>query len=191
MIDKSKFWIGITVFQVVFGLVVFAITRQYYMVDLDKVSVAPAIAGQSSPVMPDFATGTSSNKINAATFGQPNIENPAELVRQANDFFAKKQYDRAADAYERLLALDPGNVETYNNLGITLHYLGKSSEALRNLNEGIAVDSTHQRIWLTLGYVNYQVGDFEQAHTALTTARKMSPDNEIGQSAVKMLENLP
>ena len=191
MNSKSKFWIGITVLQVVFGLVVFAITRQYYMVDSDKVSVASATAGQSFPVMPDLATVSSSKKINASTFSQSNIENPAELARQANDLFTNKQYDRAADAYVRLLALDPGNVETYNNLGITLHYLGRSSEALRSLNEGITVDSTHQRIWLTLGYVNSQVGNIEQARTALTTAANMSPGSEVGESAAQMLENLP
>ena len=191
MNSKSKFWIGITVLQVVFGLVVFAITRQYYMVDSDKVSVASATAGQSFPVMPDLATVSSSKKINASTFSQSNIENPAELARQANDLFTNKQYDRAADAYVRLLALDPGNVETYNNLGITLHYLGRSSEALRSLNEGITVDSTHQRIWLTLGYVNSQVGNIEQARSALTTAANMSPGSEVGESAAQMLENLP
>ena len=180
-----------TVFQVVFGLAVFAITRQYYMVDADKISVAPAIAGQSSPAMPGFASVTSSNKINASTFGQSNIESPVELARQANEHFSNRQYDKAANAYERLLALDPGNAETYNNLGITLHYLGKSSEALRNLNEGIAVDSTHQRIWLTLGYVNSQVGNIKQARTALTTAANMNPGSEVGLSAAKMLENLP
>jgi len=191
MHNKPKFWIGITVFQVVFGMAVFGITRQYYMVNLDKVNVAPAIAGQPFQVMPDLGAVTSSNKITASTFGQSNIENPAELARQANNFFSNKQFDRAADAYERLLALDPGNVETYNNLGITLYYLGRSTEALRNLNEGIAVDSTDQRIWLTLGYVSTQVGNIEQARTALTTAANMNLDNEIGKSAAQMLENLP
>jgi tetratricopeptide (TPR) repeat protein len=188
MIGNSKFWVGITIFQVVFGLTVFAITRQYYIDDSDKVS---AISGRSSLVLPGLATINSSNKINASTFGQSKTENPVELARQANEFFSQKQYENAVDAYEQLLALDPRNVETYNNLGITLHYLGKSTEALEKLNEGIALESTHQRIWLTLGYVNGQIGNYEQARTSLTTALKMNPDNEIGQSAVKMLENLP
>jgi len=191
MNSKSKFWIRITLFQVIFGLAVFAITRQYYLADSDKVSIAPAIAGQSFPVMPNLAKDTNSKKINASTFGQSNIENPAELARRADDLFSNKQFDSAVAAYERLLALNPDNVETYNNLGITLHYLGRSSEALRYLNQGIAVDSTHQRIWLTLGYVNSQMGNIEQARSALTTAANMNPDNEVGQSAAQMLGNLP
>jgi Flp pilus assembly protein TadD len=87
--------------------------------------------------------------------------------------------------------LDPNNVDTYNNLGITLHYLGKSNEAILRLNEGVAIDPTYQRIWLTLGFVNRQVGNAEQARAALNTAAKINADNEIGESAIKMLEDLP
>ncbi len=190
MIGKSRFWTGLAIFQVIFGLTVFAITRQYYMLDPDQVNLSSATAGQSSPVMPDL-TRLGSNKINASTFAQSKIESPAELVDQANGYFANRQYNKAAKVYDRLLALEPDNVEIYNNLGITLHYLGKSSEALGYLNEGITLDSTHQRIWLTLGYVSSQVGDIERARTALTTAAKMNPGSEIAQSAEKMLNNLP
>jgi Flp pilus assembly protein TadD len=59
------------------------------------------------------------------------------------------------------------------------------------LNEGIALDSTYQRIWLTLGYVNSQLGQTEQAREALGTAVQMGPDNEIGRSAADMLEQVP
>jgi Flp pilus assembly protein TadD len=55
----------------------------------------------------------------------------------------------------------------------------------------VAVDPTHQRIWLTLGFVYSRVGNTENARTALTTAAKIDADNEIGKSAVKMIENLP
>jgi Flp pilus assembly protein TadD len=82
-------------------------------------------------------------------------------------------------------------VNTYNNLGITLYYLGRSTEALRILNEGVAVDSTYQRIWLTLGFVNSQVGNAEQARQALTTAVQLGADSEVGRTAQEMLGNLP
>jgi Flp pilus assembly protein TadD len=97
----------------------------------------------------------------------------------------------AAELYERLLVLGPNNVETYNNLGITLHYIGRSNEALRRLNEGVAIDPAHQRIWLTLGFVNSQLGNTEQARAALNTAADLNAANEIGKSAIKMLADLP
>jgi tetratricopeptide (TPR) repeat protein len=87
-----------------------------------------------------------STQLNSSTFNQSSVEDPVEVTRQANEYFANKQYYKAADLYERLLVFGPNNVDTYNNLGITLHYLGKSSEAILRLNEGVAIDPTHQRI---------------------------------------------
>ena len=191
MDQKLKFWIPMTLFQVVFGLTIFTITRQYYIQDSDNVSDNTTEIIQPAFVWPDSITETNPALLNSSIFSQSTIENPAEISRQANEYFTKKQYDKAAELYERLLVLAPNNVNTYNNLGITLHYLGRSSEALHWLNEGVAVDQTHQRTWLTLGFVYSQVGDTENARSALATAAKIDADNEIGKSAVKMLENLP
>ena len=191
MDQKLKFWIPMTLFQVVFGLTIFTITRQYYIHDSENVSDNTTEIIQPAFVWPDNITETNPSLLNSSIFSQSAIENPAEISRQANEYFTKKQYDKAAELYERLLVLAPNNVNTYNNLGITLHYLGRSSEALHWLNEGVAVDQTHQRTWLTLGFVYSQVGNTENARSALATAAKIDADNEIGKSAVKMLENLP
>ena len=181
MIRSARFWIMMTVFQVVFGLAIFTITRQYYIHNSDNVSAEPT----------DRITSTNPAQFGLPRSSQPIIEDAALISRQAEEAFANEQYDRAAELYEQLLALSPNNVTAYNNLGITLHYLGRSAEALRKLNEGVAVDPTYQRIWLTLGFVNSQLGDTEQARTALTSAAQMGADNEVGQSALKMLEDLP
>ncbi|UCH40463.1 MAG: tetratricopeptide repeat protein [Gammaproteobacteria bacterium] len=191
MIPNLKFWIPMVVFQIVFGLTIFTITRQYYIQDSDNVGNDSTEIRQPAFVWPDGVTQMDSTQLDSSTFGRSSIEDPAELARQANEFFTKGQYDKAADSYQQLLILRPNNVNTYNNLGITLHYLGRSTEALRRLNEGVAIDPTHQRIWLTLGYVNSQTGSTEKARNALTTAVNIDASNEIGKSAAEMLENLP
>lgn len=179
-----------TVFQITFGLAVFAITRQYYIHDSAKVSTGLPVIREPSLISLDRSRQPNTVQAESPTSSQSTIEDPVAVSRQADELFAKKQYNRAADLYERLLAFHPNNVDTYNNLGLTLHYLGRSTEALRKLNEGVTIDPTHQRIWLTLGFVNGQLGNTEEARTALTTAAQMGADNEIGQSAAKMLENL-
>jgi hypothetical protein len=55
----------------------------------------------------------------------------------------------------------------------------------------VTVDSSYQRIWLTLGFVNSQLGNTGQARLALTTAVQMGADTEVGQSAQEMLSNMP
>jgi len=188
---NANFWISFAVFQVVFGLAVFAITRDYYMQDTVEVGAHSPIVGQSAPVWPNGITETQIARLSSPALSEPAPQDPFEISRRANEYFANRQYDLAADMYEQLLAFSPNDAEIYNNLGLTLHYLGRSTEALGKLNEGVAVDPEHQRIWLTLGYVNSQLGNTEQARAALTTAARIGTDESIRQSALTMLEGLP
>jgi Flp pilus assembly protein TadD len=188
---NAKFWIWLAAFQVFFGLAVFAITRDYYIQHTDNVSVHPSMQIQPASVWSDDITETNIARLTAPALSTSTFQDPAELLRQAEESFGNAQYDRAADLYEQLLAINPNDAEIYNNLGLTLHYLGRSTEALRVLNEGIAVDADHQRSWLTLGYVNSQLGNIEQARTALSTAAQVGNDDSIRRSAMKMLEELP
>ncbi|HLF31259.1 MAG TPA: tetratricopeptide repeat protein [Xanthomonadales bacterium] len=195
MMRNTKFWISMALFQVVFGLVIFALTRQYYTQEQDKVSAGPAVTSQPAPAWPDPAPGptaaTNPTEFMPVFPAEVTMDDPALIARQADDFFASQQYSEAANLYERLLALGFNDVNTYNNLGITLHYLGRSAEALSILDEGVALDSSYQRIWLTLGFVNSQLGNTAQARTALTTAVELNADSDVGRSAAKMLESLP
>jgi len=190
MIRSAKFWIPMLVFQVAFGLTVFAITRQYYLHDTDKVSANPTTIGQPTVQRPERSSENDLEQLISSFPDQSNIKDPVAMSRQADEFFANGQYDRAADLYERLLATGSSDVNTYNNLGITLHYLGRSTEAIYILNEGVAVDPTYPRIWLTLGFVNSQLGNSEQARSALTTAAQTGAGTDVGQSATKMLNAL-
>jgi len=192
MVINTKFWILLAVFELVFGLAVFAITRHYYTADVNT-AAATRTSTSSRPalVWPDGAAGAVTEPESLPTMIDPGFSDPVELSRQANEYFARRQYDKAAEMYDRLLVFDPSNVNTYNNLGLTLHYLGRSSEALRKLNDGVAADPNDQRIWLTLGFVNSQIGNTEQARAALTKAVQSGSDETIRQSAMKMLDELP
>jgi len=191
MIRNNKFWLSMVAFQVLFGLAVFAITRDYYMQDADIVGAHPSTMNPSALVWPKDITETDFARLNSSAFSESAIQDPLEISRRADEFFTNRQYERAAESYERLLAFDSKNVEIHNNLGLTLHYLGRSEEALRRLDEGIALDPNNQRIWLTLGFVNSQLGNTEQARTALTKATQIGTDPSIRQAANNMLESLP
>lgn len=112
------------------------------------------------------------------------------MLRLADEYFASKQFAEAADLYGQLSALDPGNVEIQNNLGLTLHYINRSDEALAVLMKGSALDPNNQRIWLTLGYVNKELGNLDEAKLSLETAARIDSDNDVGRSAARMLTEL-
>jgi len=196
MTRDNKFWTLLVVFQVVFGLAVFAVTRDHYMQEEVTVRGHPPTTGSPMTAAPSPGwsrgiTATDISKLSSPGLVEPTLSDPVEISRRANEYFANKQYQGAAELYEQLLAFSPNDAEVYNNLGLTLFYLGRADEALRRLNEGVAVDAEHQRIWLTLGYVNSELGNTEQARTALNNAMQRGSDEKIRQAATKMLSELP
>lgn len=188
---KAGFWIGLAVFQVLFGLAVFGLTRHYY---LDR--AGPSARSTSSVSLPStqaFRDAVATLPGASPSFGassDPSPETPDAIARRADERFQARDYVQAAALYERLVALDPTNATLLNNLGITLHYLGRSDEAIERLNAGLAVDPEHQRSWLTLGFVNAQLGRRDAAQAALTNAVRLGADNEVGQSAARMLDEM-
>lgn len=191
MIRDAKFWIPLVIFQLIFGLAIFGLTRDYYLYGGDRSGVAPATRGRTSTGPPPDFLRPESSKPGSTAWDAAVPQDPAEISRQADEAFENKQYEQAADLYGRLLAIAPKDAETHNNLGLTLHYLGRSAEALRTLNQGVAVDPQHQRIRLTLGYVNKQLGNDEAAVEALTNATLIGDDEAIRKSAMEMLRDLP
>lgn len=191
MNNTPKFWILLAVFQLAFGLAVFAITRQAYLPDSTDAKELPAALGQNSMEWTDRISEISPALAVSTTSKQVALTEPVEISRQADQYFANQQYALAAGLYEKLVEIAPNNVDALNNLGITLHYLGRSGEALDWLRAGVALEPANQRIWLTLGFVNSQLGNIDEARAALTTAAEMGAATDVGQSAEKMLEDLP
>ncbi|MGE5152461.1 MAG: tetratricopeptide repeat protein, partial [Bdellovibrio bacteriovorus] len=113
--------------------------------------------------------------------------NPILIGERADSLFAERRYREAVPLYRRVLELTPDDVETYNDLGLALHYIGDSAGALEVLRAGAAGAPDFQRIWLTLGFVSLQVKDQETARVALTRARDLGPETSIGQEAVRLL----
>jgi tetratricopeptide (TPR) repeat protein len=187
----AKFWYSMVVFQLLFGLLVFAFTREYYRHEAVGVTSGSLTLQQRSS---DWAGGIGASEfawLGSQTSNNLPTEDPVEISRRADEYFTNRQYGQAAAMYERLLAFNPDDGEIHNNLGLTLHYLGRSAEALDRLEEGAAVDPQNQRIWLTLGYVNSALGNTGQAREALTNAMQTGSDESIRQSAKEMLEALP
>jgi tetratricopeptide (TPR) repeat protein len=187
---KGPTWLQTLALLSVFGLIVFAVTRQMYIGDIQTVSatandtVAPSAMPQADQLQINTALLESVLLLDAKK------KDPATMSQLANKYFANRQYAEAADLYRQLSALDPGNVNTQNNLGLTLHYINQSEEALAVLKKGAALSPDNQRIWLTLGYVNMELGNLDEAKSSLETAEQIDPDNDIGRSAAKMRSEL-
>jgi len=187
---KGPTWPQTYALLFVVGLTVFAVTREMYVG-----VVQTEAATRSNTVAPSAMPRSDQLEVNTAMLESllsfdSTEKDPATMSLLANKYFANRQYAEAADLYEQLSALDPGNANNQNNLGLTLHYINRSEEALAVLKKGSALNPGNQRIWLTLGYVNKELGNLDEAKSSLQTAVQIDPDNDIGKSASKMLSEL-
>lgn len=186
------FWIGLLVFQLAYGAVVFGITREYYKSDdvTDAGTAAPHALPPVTSGSGNWSSRIDSQFIDSLTTGAPGASDPAELSRLADEQFAAGNYAQAAVYYERLLTFAPDSADIQNNLGLTWHYLGRSAEALDLLQKNVADHPEYQRSWLTLGFVHRQMGDTVSAREALQSAVTIDAASSVGQSAQEMLDSL-
>jgi len=102
----------------------------------------------------------------------------------ADTYFTMKRFNDSVNYYKKLLILTPDNADIYNDLGLSLHYLGRSYEGLTVLEDGIKKNPYNQRIWLTKGFVlAYGVGDLTKAGEAWKKARGIDPQSSVGKAA--------
>jgi len=80
--------------------------------------------------------------------------------------------------------------EAESILGLTLNCLGRHEKALRQLRKSAEGNADHQRILLTLSFVNSQLGNLEVARTALTRATRSSDNLTIGEQGQEILGTL-
>ena len=177
----AKFWTAQIVFQLIFGLAIFGITRAYYVKDLAplRTSSAPAPSVPRTPPPQPQALPSL------------NETDPLRLSDQADEWFNVGDFARAAEAYARLIELAPDNPEHYNNLGLAQQYLGRSSEAIATLQRGRRHAAEYPRLWLTLGFVQARQGLYDEARQSLSRAVAIAPESEIAQEAQQMIQQLP
>jgi len=185
-------WLLAIAFLVLYGAVVFAVTRAYYL-EQSPPRQALSQAPQTPPAEPVSGLGRTMQRFGAGSVVQREeltTTDPVLLARLGDQFFEQGQLQRAMTAYERTLRFDPNDTDTYNDLGLTLHYLGQSQRAVQVLQQGASRDAAYQRIHLTLGFVQLQSGDTEAAAAALQRAVDLGPETSVGVEAQRLLGEL-
>ena len=176
-------------FLVVYGLAIFLATRAYYT-SQQQLAPAPATAVPASAATAPATALPPNHPDLSALSTQLASNDPNELASAGDAAFERKDNSVAAQLYARALELAPDNVILYNNLGLTLFYLGRTDEALEKLNKGVMLDPSMQRIWLTLGFVQTNAQHLDEARMALEKAIQLGADNEIGRAAKSQLDSL-
>jgi tetratricopeptide (TPR) repeat protein len=83
----------------------------------------------------------------------------------------------AIAAFERALALAPGDAPTNFNLGFVLQKAGRHEEAIGRLGRAVEINKSLDRAWYGLGISLIHLGRFREAIERLTEAARLQPLN--------------
>jgi tetratricopeptide (TPR) repeat protein len=110
---------------------------------------------------------------------------PRPLLGLANLYYDQKQFDKAANWYEKALTLDPKNVNARTDLGTAYYNLGRSQDALKEYEKSLKVDPTHEPTMFNIIIVNLEgTHDLAAARAAWDRLHKRNP-NYPGLEALK------
>lgn len=166
------------------GIVVFAVLTSDYKKEGPSNAGAQRGTAPTGPVMGAPPAQMPTEQLGALP------DDPKELALLGDRYFESRRYDLAVPVYQKVLEKDPNDIDTYNDLGLALHYTRQSEAAIEVLKKGAQVMPSYQRIWLSLGFILNAVGRNDEAKTAFQKAVELDPMNDVGQEAQKMIASM-
>jgi tetratricopeptide (TPR) repeat protein len=129
-----------------------------------------ALLKQPEP-QPATNAGVAKKSINELPAGS------AELVAEAQSYFAAKQYDKAAEDYQKILQHDAGNPLVLGNLAAIELEQGDLDSAEKHIKTALAQSPDDAYDLSILGYLKFRQEKFDDAFDALSHALKLDPEN--------------
>jgi tetratricopeptide (TPR) repeat protein len=145
------------------------------------------VDGNASPAIL-VENATASNRavnipefVNVAEGGLERIDTPAtdfyRMFDAAVQLSEKKQYDAAVEAWEKAVALDPGDARAHNNFGIALAGAGRMGEAIEEYRKSLTLNANSSQTENNLGSALAEKGNLEEARSHFENALRINPDN--------------
>lgn len=107
-----------------------------------------------------------------------NQADPACRIHLAQARLALGHYTEAAFALQRALELQP--MLLYHHLALETYYPSPDTldRSVADLSSRLRQERMRPEVWMLLGYLEYQRGDFSAAYEALTIAAKQMPNDD-------------
>ncbi len=109
---------------------------------------------------------------------EQNPKDPGAALKLANYLYDQRQYDKSIEWYQRVLALDPKNVNARTDMGTAYFYTGRAQDALEEYRQSLQIDPKHEPTLLNTIIVNLEgTHDVAAAQAAWEKLRKVNPNN--------------
>jgi Tfp pilus assembly protein PilF len=118
----------------------------------------------------------------------PTQENEiAQHSRLADQYLQEKRPDLAIPELEKLVALDPENIEAHGNLGVLLFFRGDYKDAVPQLNAAVKSQPDLWKLQALLGLAEGRLGESSASRTDLESAFPHLKDEKIEQDVGEQL----
>ena len=85
-------------------------------------------------------------------------------------------FDRAIEAYKRVILLNPENADTFNNIGVAFKQQGKFDEAIESYKKSLSLKPDNAGVYYNLGFALRDNGKFNEAIQAYKKSISLKPD---------------
>lgn len=92
---------------------------------------------------------------------------PEEVKRAGNEHYKRGNFTEALNLYDRAIGLSPGNAAYRSNRAAALTALGRLTEAVRECEEAVRLDSNYGRAHQRLASLFLRLGEVENARNHL------------------------
>ena len=101
-----------------------------------------------------------------------------ELYNKAFSLSSLGHTEEAIECYGKVLDLEPGNSDAWNNMGVCYRKLGRLDNALACYDKAIHVQRYNASSWSNRGNILYTMGRFPESIVSLNKAIEIDPLNE-------------
>lgn len=98
----------------------------------------------------------------------------------ATAYLSQNDFINAYELLSKLVAMNPGNSDHHNNLGIALKQLGKLSDAANHFNTAIQLNDKNDNAYINLGTTLLEQDDIAGAITNYQRALSINNNNAVG-----------
>jgi serine/threonine protein kinase len=111
-----------------------------------------------------------------------------ELYNKAFSLSSLGQLDEAISTYDKVVAIEPENVDAWNNRGVCLRKQGKFEDALESYSRAVGIDRNNVAALSNRGNCLYSLGRHKEARVDLVRAIELDPKNESAWLNKAMVE---
>lgn len=99
-------------------------------------------------------------------------------------FLEKHDLEKAEQAFNLALKLDPNFAEAHNGLGVVYALRGKCPQALLHCAKAIELDPDEPEFYRSRAYIYLRMDDFRAAQMDLFKAKKLEESRQTAEPAV-------